>query len=60
MRRTSFVAPMLLIAIGALFLARNIYPDMPLMDYVARFWPVVLIAWGALSFLLALRWFRWT
>ena len=34
MRRTSFVAPLLLIAIGGLFLVRNIYPEMPLLDWV--------------------------
>lgn len=48
MRRTSIVAPLLLIAIGALFLARNLYPNLPLLDYIARYWPYVLIAWGAL------------
>ena len=44
MRRTSFVAPLLLIAIGALFMARNLYPDLPLLDFTARYWPAVLIA----------------
>src|SRR6202040_2124881 len=48
MRRTSIVAPLLLIALGTLFLARNLYPDLPLVDYLARFWPFVLIAWGVL------------
>ena len=48
MRRTSIVAPLLLIAIGALFLAHNLYPDLPVLDYIARFWPFLLIGWGAL------------
>lgn len=48
MRRTSLIAPLLLIAVGALLLARNLYPDLPLTDYVARYWPYVLILWGAL------------
>lgn len=48
MRRSSIVAPLILIAIGALFLARNLYPDLPVLDYLARYWPFVLIAWGAL------------
>jgi len=48
MRRSSIVAPLILIAIGALFLARNLYPELPVLDYVARYWPFVLIAWGAL------------
>ena len=48
MRRTSFVAPLLLIAIGGLFLARNIYPEMPLSIWVSRYWPLILIVWGLL------------
>jgi DUF4097 and DUF4098 domain-containing protein YvlB len=48
MRRTSIVAPLLLIGIGTLFLARNLYPELPMVDYFARYWPFVLIAWGAL------------
>lgn len=48
MRRSSIVAPLILIAIGALFLARNLYPELPVLDYIARYWPFVLIAWGAL------------
>lgn len=48
MRRSSLVAPLILIAIGALFLARNLYPELPVLDYLARYWPFVLIAWGAL------------
>ena len=39
MKRTSVVAPLLLIGIGVLFLARNLYPDLPLIDYLARYWP---------------------
>jgi hypothetical protein len=48
MRRTSIVGPILLIGVGALFLLRNLYPDLPLIDYVAQYWPYLLIAWGAL------------
>jgi hypothetical protein len=48
MRRTSIVAPLLLIVIGILFLARNLYPDLPLIDYLARYWPFLLIIWGVL------------
>jgi len=47
-RRASLFAPLLLIALGALFLARNLYPDLPLTDYVARYWPYILILWGVL------------
>jgi len=48
MKRSSIVAPLVLIAIGALFLARNLYPELPVLDYVARYWPFLLIGWGAL------------
>ena len=56
MRRTSFVAPILLIAIGGLFLARNIYPEMPLLDYVAKYWPLILIGWGLLRIVEIVSW----
>ena len=48
MKRASVVAPLLLIAVGALFLARNLYPDLHLTDYVGRYWPYILILWGTL------------
>lgn len=56
MRRTSVVAPLLLIAIGALFLARNLYPEIPLLDYLAKYWPFLLIVWGALRLAEVLFW----
>src|SRR5579871_5504098 len=56
MRRTSIVAPLLLIALGALFLARNLYPNLPLVDYLARYWPFILIAWGVLRLTEILYW----
>lgn len=56
MRRTSFVAPLLLIAIGGLFLARNIYPEMPLLDWVSKYWPLILIAWGLLRIVEIVSW----
>ncbi len=56
MRRTSVVAPLLLIAIGALFLARNLYPNLPLLDYLARYWPFLLIVWGTLRLAEVLVW----
>ncbi|MEO5925511.1 MAG: DUF4097 family beta strand repeat-containing protein [Bryobacteraceae bacterium] len=51
MRRGSLVGPLLLIGIGGLFLARNIVPDLPLLDYLAQYWPFLLILWGALRLL---------
>jgi len=56
MRRSSFVAPILLIAVGALLLARTLYPGLQLMDYVARYWPVILIGWGLLRIVEILTW----
>jgi hypothetical protein len=55
-RRGSFVAPLLLIGIGALFLARNVYPDLPLLDYLARYWPFLLILWGGLRLIEIVIW----
>jgi DUF4097 and DUF4098 domain-containing protein YvlB len=51
MRRTSIVAPLLLILAGALLLARNLYPNIPLGEYFANYWPVLLILWGVLRLL---------
>ena len=51
MRRGSLVGPLLLIGIGALFLARNVVPDLPLLDYLAQYWPFLLILWGGLRVL---------
>jgi DUF4097 and DUF4098 domain-containing protein YvlB len=48
MRRGSLAGPVLLILIGVVFLVRNIRPDLPLFDLLVTWWPVVLIAWGAL------------
>lgn len=48
MKRTSIFAPLLLIGLGALFLARNVYPEIPLLDYLAKYWPFVLVFWGVL------------
>jgi hypothetical protein len=48
MRRGSLVLPLLLIAIGTLLLLPNFIPDVPLLDWVARYWPWVLIVWGGL------------
>jgi hypothetical protein len=56
MKRTSLVAPLLLIGIGLLFLARNLYPELPLLDYLARYWPFLLILWGSLRLVEILIW----
>ena len=46
MRRGSFIGPMILIFIGAVFLMRNIRPDVPLMEWLETYWPILLIVWG--------------
>jgi hypothetical protein len=56
MKRTSVVAPLLLIGIGVLFLARNMYPDLALIDYFAKYWPLLLILWGVLRLAEILFW----
>jgi DUF4097 and DUF4098 domain-containing protein YvlB len=48
MRRGSVVGPLVLIAIGALFLTRSLWPGIPLWDMLATWWPFLLIGWGAL------------
>ncbi len=56
MRRGSLFAPLLLIGLGLIFLARNIYPDLRLLDYLAKFWPLLLILWGVLRTVEILFW----
>ncbi|MCU1338978.1 MAG: hypothetical protein JWO19_4559 [Bryobacterales bacterium] len=56
MRRASLVAPLLLIGIGLLFLARNIFPELQLLDYLAKYWPLLLVVWGGLRLLEILFW----
>jgi hypothetical protein len=55
-KRTSVVAPILLIGIGGLFLARNLYPELPLLDFLAKYWPLLLILWGTLRLAEVLFW----
>jgi DUF4097 and DUF4098 domain-containing protein YvlB len=56
MRRASLAAPLLLIGIGGLFLARNVFPEVPLLDYLAKYWPLLLILWGVLRLAEILFW----
>ena len=56
MRRSSVIAPLLLILIGAAFLVRNVWPEIPIADLVSRYWPFLLIAWGGLRLLEILTW----
>jgi hypothetical protein len=56
MRRGSIVAPLILIGIGILFLINNLHPELSVSALLARFWPFVLITWGALRLLEILYW----
>ena len=48
MRRGSVIGPLILIGLGALFLMRNLFPEIPFGEIISRYWPFVLIAWGGL------------
>ncbi len=56
MKRRSLAGPLLLILIGVWFLVSTLRPELPLLDLAARFWPFVLIGWGALRLLEILAW----
>jgi DUF4097 and DUF4098 domain-containing protein YvlB len=47
---------LLLVLIGGLFLMNNLRPDLPLLEVMGRYWPLLLIAWGALRLLEILYW----
>ena len=51
MKRGSVVGPLVLIAIGFMFLMKNIRPDLPLFNMFMDYWPFLLIAWGVLRLL---------
>ncbi|MEX2263252.1 MAG: DUF4097 family beta strand repeat-containing protein [Bryobacteraceae bacterium] len=42
----SIVGPVILIFIGSLFLAHNIWPQIPLAALISTYWPYLLIVWG--------------
>ncbi|MEQ1886472.1 MAG: DUF4097 family beta strand repeat-containing protein [Bryobacteraceae bacterium] len=48
MRGRSIIGPLLLMALGAVLLARNLYPDLPIGEYIANYWPYLLIFWGVM------------
>jgi len=51
MRRGSVIGPLILIAIGALFLMRTLVPQIQIWDLLATWWPFLLIGWGVLRLL---------
>jgi DUF4097 and DUF4098 domain-containing protein YvlB len=57
--RASIAGPLVLIAIGVLFLLHAFSPEFHIGDLIAQFWPFLLIGWGVVALLevcvLALR-----
>src|ERR1700761_2875033 len=57
--RTSITAPLILIAIGVLFLLHAVSPEFRVGEMLARYWPFLLIVWGVFALfevcILALR-----
>jgi hypothetical protein len=51
MKTRSFVGPLILIVIGVVFLIHSLKPETNVVEILARFWPLVLMAWGALRML---------
>src|SRR6185369_7335706 len=47
---------LVLIGIGFAFLVRNVWPEIPILDFLARNWPYVLIGWGALRLVEVFSW----
>jgi hypothetical protein len=56
MRRASIVGPIIIIGLGILFLLRNLYPQLALMEFLSQYWPFVLMLWGGLRLLEILFW----
>ena len=46
MRRRSLTGPILLLLIGGVFLWKNLHPEVPIFESLARYWPFLLIGWG--------------
>ena len=56
MRRGSIVGPIILILIGLLFLANNLRPDVPMLEFLGQYWPFLLIGWGLVRLIEILIW----
>ncbi len=57
MRRGSVIGPLILIGLGVLFLFRNLWPEIPMVELISRYWPFLLIGWGAIRLIEVLFWF---
>lgn len=49
MTRGSVTGPLILIAIGVLFLLHAISPEFQIFDLLVRYWPYLLILWGVIQ-----------
>jgi DUF4097 and DUF4098 domain-containing protein YvlB len=47
----SIGGPLILIVIGAIFLAHTISPEVPIGSYLAQYWPWLLVIWGGVQIL---------
>ena len=47
----SIGGPLILIVIGAVFLAHTISPEVPIGSYLAQYWPWLLVIWGGAQIL---------
>jgi DUF4097 and DUF4098 domain-containing protein YvlB len=56
MRRGSVIGPLILIGLGALFLLRNVWPEVHVGEILSNYWPFILIAWGGLRLVEILFW----
>jgi DUF4097 and DUF4098 domain-containing protein YvlB len=56
MKPRSLIGPLLLILIGTLILLHNIRPDLVAFEVLARYWPYLLIIWGAIRLFEILAW----
>ncbi len=46
--RGTIITPLILIAIGGLLLLNNLNPEISIWSLIVRYWPYLLIIWGAL------------
>ena len=51
MRNRSIVGPIILIALGGLFLMNNLRPEFSVWEMIGRYWPFLLIGFGVLRLL---------
>lgn len=57
MRRRSIVGPLLLIAIGVVFLLNNLNFRLDFFGLLSQYWPVILVIWGLLRAMEILFWY---